>query len=83
MYLSGALLAEQMEQTTLPHALQWCRRTINVKATWHIWHMVTRASGTHTGARSPTVVRSLGTGAEVSETLPPSAPVVNVALRSR
>ena len=54
LYLSGALLAEHGLQTTRPQARQWCRRTTNPNSELHAWHIVTRWSGIHTGAESPT-----------------------------
>ena len=53
LYLMGALLLEQEEQTTLPQALQWCLLTTRENSRLHSWHMVTRWSGIHTGAESP------------------------------
>ena len=53
LYLMGALLEEQEEQTTFPQALQWCLLTVRLKWRLQSWHMVTRWSGIHTGAESP------------------------------
>ena len=51
--LMGALFAEHLPQTTLPHVRQWCFLTNMVKSQLHSIHMVTLPSGTQGGASSP------------------------------
>ena len=50
---------------TFPQPLQWCRRKNVLKSQLHTWHMVTRSSGTHTGAVSPS--SAVGTAVDDKE----------------
>ena len=52
----GALFAEHLPQTTLPHVRQWCLLTSMVKSMLQIMHMVTLPSGTQGGASSPSSI---------------------------